>query len=346
MTAQKALGWLLSALFCTLLLVQTWTWLQWIFTSTPLPPHHQKGHYKGDSTMLYAYLVILVTLYLVGLVLAKMQTWAPSVYLVCRRWWDYQLFGATAGTAVSVAGLVLVHGVVLVSSSGDTVFEQHRVISDRLAQLGTVDLGVAVLWWWHPVWHRWFARLGLMALVYHGGFQWTKHYYRRPHETHWQDLGEQHGLDAAMRTALGTWWPLTVSSTYYWTGTIMALALVALAVGSHRLVREGWYALFRAIHGVAAVVFLLVGLVHHWIVAVAFVGAGGLWVANVVARAKKAERGNVLALVPVAENVVKLQVSYQGADVAPGQYLPCSFSGSAWKDTWWSHPFSVSRIGR
>ncbi|KAI8340222.1 hypothetical protein BC941DRAFT_419782 [Chlamydoabsidia padenii] len=352
---KRCLGWTLSTLFCIFILLRTWTWMRWIFEHTPVD-HSKKSphrpHHHTSLITLSIYLVLLTTSFL-GILLAQRRQ-----FLSWRRWWCYQFPGGDVSTVIGVSTLLLFHGLLAFwpTSTNDTLFERHRVVSDRLAQLATMDLALAVglsarhvchrllhLSLTSTVWHRWFARLGLLGSLYHGCFQWTKHYYRRQLQSdEWVDLGTQHGLDAAIRSIMGTWWPLTVSSSYYFTGSLMALALVGLAVGSHQLVRERWYALFRLIHGVSSMVFLIVGIWHHPIVAVALIMMGGVWVVDMVLRSKGVV-APVIALVPVAEDIIKLQVTSHHV-VSPGQYLHCSLSESRWKDIWWSHPFSISRI--
>ncbi|CAO3591350.1 unnamed protein product [Absidia cylindrospora] len=316
-------------------------------------------------------------------------------YLIWRRWWHYEtrILDITykLGDYLTVLGLVGLHVVLALwqplydpDDDMNDPFPKHRRISNRLAQLAIVDLALAVglsvhtsaLWRVIGLqnssislpWHRWFARLGTFGVVYHGCFQWSKHYYRHHVAKQQQamavsipflaitttridyDLADRHGgVDAAWLASV-TWWDLLVSSPYYYTGTLMALSVIVLCVGSHPLVREKWYGWFRLTHGVGFLGLVVFGLWHHWTIILFFIAASGLWLLDMVNRWWSTQSVSLVCLAPVSENVVKLQVKVKDASMCddtrllPGQFIFCSFSGSKWKDIWWSHPFSISHV--
>jgi hypothetical protein len=284
------------------------------------------------------------------------------------------------GTYMTLLGLASMHGLfvfwpLLYHTDNTTTdkYLQHQLLSNRMAQLAVVDIAVAVglsvrtSGFWRCIglhngsstlpWHRWFSRLGIFCVIYHGCFQWTKHYYQ--HFPTGQQQHQQLDIDFPSDDISGlvlssspiTWWDLLTWNPRYLTGNLMILCLLVLFLGSHRLVREKWYWLFRLTHGVSFLVLVATGMWHHWALSVFYVAVMGLWLLDLVARWRSTQVAPILALDAVTSEVVKLQIvlestSSLGGLYLPGQYVFCSFSGSKWKDVWWSHPFSISKVER
>ncbi|ORZ15343.1 hypothetical protein BCR42DRAFT_416901 [Absidia repens] len=328
-----------------------------------------------------------------------------TIYLILRRWWHYEFrcFDNTfrLGTYMTLLALSGLHSLFIFwpffwgnnnAAAADTnPFFRHQLISNRIAQLAVVDMAVVVglsvhtsiLWRLIGLhnssmtlpWHRWFARFSVFGVVYHGCFQWTKHYYRHHlaeplHQLDALLLGNAKDIDVAdfdqsgMLLSSVTWWDLLVSNPRYLTGTCMVLCLLVLFLGSHPLVREKWYGVFRATHVVSFLSVVVMGMWHHWAFVVFYVAVIGVWLVDIIARWRSMRVAPVVTLEVVADQVIKLQVvlepprrsscrcrqpsqhSRQTRELPllPGQYVFCSFSGTKWKDLLWSHPFSISRV--
>lgn len=305
-----------------------------------------------------------------------------SLYLFLRRWWHYELgccdLTFRVGTYITLLGLASIHGLFVfwsllypTDNTATDKYLQHQLLSNRMAQLAVVDIAVAValsvrtsgVWRYIGFhngsstlpWHRWFSRLGIFCVIYHCCFQWTKHYYQHYPTSQLQHLdsdfpsSEIEGLIVSSSSI--TWWDLLTWNTRYLTGNLMIVCLFVLCLGSHRLVREKWYWLFRLTHGVSFLALVAMGMWHHWAFAVFYMAVMGLWLLDLVARWRSTQVASVLTMDAVTKDVVKLQVALESTSSScglylPGQYVFCSFSGSKWKDVWWSHPFSISRVDR
>ncbi|CAO3593024.1 unnamed protein product [Absidia cylindrospora] len=324
-----------------------------------------------------------------------------TLYLLLRRWWHYEFrcFDNTfrLGTYMTLLALSGLHAIFIFwpffgnTNDIDTnPFFQHQLISNRIAQLALVDMAVVVglsvhtsiIWRLIGLhnssmtlpWHRWFARFSVFGVIYHGCFQWTKHYYRHhlaesPHQLDSLLLGYSTDGNVSDFEQTGvflssvTWWDLLVSNPRYLSGTCMVLCLLVLFLGSHPLVREKWYRLFRLTHVVSFLGVVVMGMWHHWAFAVFYVAVVGVWLVDIIARWRSMRVAPVVALDVVADQVVKLQVVLEPPrrsscrcrqpsqarqrsrlPLLPGQFVFCSFSGTKWKDILWSHPFSISRV--
>ncbi|CAO3622896.1 unnamed protein product [Cunninghamella echinulata] len=305
-----------------------------------------------------------------------------------RRWWhhEYRFLNTTfyVGHGIIVLGLIGIHigfilGYFTMNGQWENDYERYldyQLRSNRTAQLALVDLIMAlalsvrssVLWRWIGVsnllttlpLHKWFGRFSIICTIYHGCYQWTKHYYRQLEKDHDNNtLLQQHqhlSNDNEIKEAMMNWWTLLISNPRYFTGSIMGLCMFILLLGSHPLIRMKWYGFFRFSHLLGFFGILLAGGWHHWVFFLFYIGLIIFWLTDVVYRWYQSIPGSIMDLTPLSRNVVRLkllvpndQKKKQGwmqkhMSLLPGQFVFLSFSNNKWKNVFWSHPFSISFI--
>ncbi|KAI9304536.1 hypothetical protein BJ944DRAFT_83956 [Cunninghamella echinulata] len=339
---KRSLLWVISFLFFTTVLIESWQSVQYIF-STPSDDNNTtpRPRYQRDYTTLTVYTVGLCLLYCI-LVLYQHSNFYifnknnninrsrksnniidpnidtdtevnkaainnnidnsplsnnPQLYFL-RRWWhrEYRFLNTTfyVGHCIIVLGLIGIHigfilGYFTLNGQWENDYERYldyQLRSNRTAQLALVDLAMAlalsvrssVLWRWIGVsnllttlpLHKWFGRFSIICTIYHGCYQWTKHYYRQLERDHDNNntLLQQHQYlsnDNEIKEAMMNWWTLLISNPRYFTGSIMGLCMFILLLGSHPFIRMKWYGFFRFSHLLGFFGILLAGGWHHWV---------------------------------------------------------------------------------
>ncbi|KAI8067126.1 hypothetical protein BC940DRAFT_301360 [Gongronella butleri] len=298
----------------------------------------------------------------------------PGWYLSFRRVWCYEWswFGGSTvqlGETALVVGLAGIHALLilcppLASSVSDHVFFHHQLISNRVGQMALIDLTLAValsvrtsaVWRFIGLsdlrstitWHRWFALAGVICTLYHGCFQFTKHYYRHYLEKQaLQQVVSATDLGGSMDVALFasmTWWQLVISSKRYFTGCVLAFAVFAAWLSAHPLVRAVSYTLFRIVHVGAMVLIVAAAAFHHKVMLIFYSAVFLIWCVDLVIR-WRSTKVNVVALEPVAPNVVHMAVALPvPLQITPGAFVYCGFHANPVKNLMFSHPFSISRV--
>lgn len=226
---------------------------------------------------------------------------------------------------------VLVRDRVLVSENRDLF---HQEYANRFAQLAVVNIAVAIALSVRHIstypnnlqWHTWFACMGGICALYHACFQLSRNYAR-------------HGV--LVQTLF--------SNVRYTTGTMMATAMVLLVFGSHPLVRQASYRLFRISHLAAFSVLVTVGYLHHWAFGLIYVAAGFMWLRDQYWQYVHTAPARVVGFKALSGNIIKLQVhpAFQIPDQQPSQFAFVSWGHSSWMASKvYAHPFSISRFDR
>ncbi|CAO3645077.1 unnamed protein product [Cunninghamella blakesleeana] len=319
-----------------------------------------------------------------------------SQYYFLRRLWQYEYrFLDTSihfGNSMIILGLIGIHlgfilGYFTLNGQWENDYERYldyQLRSNRTAQLALVDLVIAlvlsvrtsIIWKWIGVsnllttlpLHKWFGRFSFTCVIYHGCYQWTKHYYRQLEKDH-QEINNSNNSNPLLQDhqqldrnneineSMMNWWNLLTSNPRYFTGSIMGLCIFMLLFGSHPLIRMKWYGFFKFSHLIGFLGITLFGIWHHWVFFVFYIGFTFFWLIDVFLRWYQSIPTQVVDITPISKDVIRLKLSLilsskkknqiwmkKYMSLLPGQFVFLNFSNGKWKNVFWSHPFSISFI--
>lgn len=312
--------------------------------SVPEQQHQQAYH------VLIMYLLLLTSLSLFTLFIYWSIRRRRLIirYTSWSRWLEYEhsffeLFHFNLGditAAVCLAGInfILIYYLPITTFSNSRLTQQQQqlhVLSNRAAQLAVTNFAFAVALSakvsvvqtyfvdMHQTvrLHTWFSCLGYIQVLYHACFQLQSNYEKQGHDLF-----------------------LTVTTNIrYFSGITMMVAMTILLLGSHSMVRNLSYGLFRYTHFLGLFTMILMGCLHHWLFYLFYASVLLFWVMD------QLDKGY---LVPFTELEglpgdllrLKCKLPYPSATIIPGQFVLLSYQTSFLRHILRSHPFSICRI--